>query len=278
MTMFTAEILCVGNELLSGITVNTNANWISNKITESGGFVKRITVVGDNVDEIASAVMESIARRPTWLILSGGLGPTYDDKTLQGIAVGLKLDLVLDKMAVEMLRRSYARRSITYELNEVRLKMAKIPRGSIPIQNPVGTAPSVIVEATPEKTKIICLPGVPKEMEAIFLESILPEIKNTVGDFYLREGSFEVIGISEAMLAPMLTQIVESYPTDYSYIKTHPQEYSRDNKPRLRIQIVAKGKDKNEVEIRYNNISKMLVGEIGRLGGEDKLAFRLECN
>ena len=268
MTMFTAEILCVGNELLSGITVNTNAYWLSNKITESGGFVKRITVVGDNVDEIASAVKESIARRPDWLILSGGLGPTYDDKTLQGIAVGLKLDLAIDKTAVEMLRRSYARRSITYELNEVRLKMAKIPRGSIPIQNPVGTAPSVIVEATPEKTRIICLPGVPKEMEAIFLESILPEIKNTVGDFYLKEGSFEVIGISEAMLAPMLSQIVESNPTDYSYIKTHPQEYSRDNKPRLRIQIVAKGKDKNEIEIRYNNISKMLVEEIGRLGGK----------
>jgi nicotinamide-nucleotide amidase len=268
MTMFTAEILCVGNELLSGITVNTNANWISYKITESGGFVKRITVVGDNVDEISSSVKESIARRPDWLIVSGGLGPTYDDKTLQGIALGLKLDLALDKTAVEMLRRSYARRSLTCELNEVRLKMAKIPRGSIPIQNPVGTAPSVLVEKTPEKTKIICLPGVPKEMEAIFLESILPEIKNTIGDFYLKEGSFEVIGISEAMLAPMLSQIVESNPADYTYLKTHPQEYSTDNKPRLRVQLVAKGNDKNEVEIRYNNIFNTLVEEIGRLNGK----------
>ena len=62
MAMFTLEILCVGNELLSGIIINTNAHWISNKITESGGFVKRITVVGDAVNEIASAVKESIAR------------------------------------------------------------------------------------------------------------------------------------------------------------------------------------------------------------------------
>ena len=94
MAMFTLEILCVGNELLSGIIINTNAHWISNKITESGGFVKRITVVGDAVNEIASAVKESIARVPNWLILSGGLGPTYDDKTLQGIAIGLDIDLV----------------------------------------------------------------------------------------------------------------------------------------------------------------------------------------
>jgi molybdenum cofactor synthesis domain-containing protein len=268
MAMFTLEILCVGNELLSGITINTNAQWISNKITESGGFVKRITVVGDDVNEIASAIKESIARVPNWLILSGGLGPTYDDKTLQGIAIGLDLDLVLDKTAVNMLRKSYARRSMNYELDEVRLKMAKIPRGSIPIQNPIGTAPSVLVEATPDKTKIICLPGVPKEMEAIFLESVLPQIKNTIGEFYLKEGSFEVTAVSEAMLAPMLSEIVESNPSDYTYIKTHPQEYSTENKPRLRIQLVAKGKDQNEVEMRYNTICNTLVKEIRRLKGE----------
>jgi nicotinamide-nucleotide amidase len=268
MAMFTLEILCVGNELLSGITINTNAHWISNKITESGGFVKRITVVGDDVNEIASAVKESIARVPNWLILSGGLGPTYDDKTLQGIAIGLDIDLVLDKTAVKMLRKSYARLSMNCELDEVRLKMAKIPRGSIPIQNPIGTAPSILVEATPDKTKIICLPGVPKEMEAIFLESVLPQIKNTIGDFYLKEGSFEVTTVSEAMLAPMLSELVESNPPDYTYIKTHPQEYSTGNKPRLRIQLVAKGTDKNEVEMRYNNICNTLIEEIRRLKGE----------
>jgi nicotinamide-nucleotide amidase len=268
MAMFTVEILCVGNELLSGITINTNAHWISKKITESGGVVKRIIVVGDDVNEISSAVKESIARVPNWLILSGGLGPTYDDKTLQGIAIGLDIDLVLNKTAVKMLRKSYARRSMNCELDEVRLKMAKIPRGSIPIQNPIGTAPSVLVEATADKTRIICLPGVPKEMEAIFLESVLPQIKNTIGDFYLKEGSFELTAVSEAMLAPVLSRLVESNPPDYAYIKTHPQEYGTDNKPRLRIQLVAKGKDKNEVERRYNSICDTVIEEIRRLKGQ----------
>ena len=109
MAMFTIEILSVGNELLSGITINTNAHWISQKITEVGGFVKRITVIRDDINEISLAIKESIARKPNWLVISGGLGPTYDDKTLQGVGLGLGMDLVLDNTAVEMLKKSYAR-------------------------------------------------------------------------------------------------------------------------------------------------------------------------
>src|SRR5215212_5899353 len=112
MAMFTTEILCIGNELLSGITVNTNAHWISQKITEVGGLVKRITVISDDVKEISLAVKESIARKPNWLVISGGLGPTYDDKTLQGVGLGLGVELVLDNTAVEMLKNSYTRNSI----------------------------------------------------------------------------------------------------------------------------------------------------------------------
>jgi nicotinamide-nucleotide amidase len=130
MRVFATEILCVGNELLSGITINMNAYWMSKKITEAGGSVKRITVIRDDVDEISLAVRDSIARKPDWLIISGGLGPTYDDKTIQGVASGLSLELVLDKMALDMLKKSYAPRSMNYELNEIRLKMAKIPVGS----------------------------------------------------------------------------------------------------------------------------------------------------
>jgi nicotinamide-nucleotide amidase len=266
MAMFTTEILCIGNELLSGITINTNAHWISQKITEVGGFVKRITVISDDVKEISLAVKESIARKPNWLIISGGLGPTYDDKTLQGVGFGLGVELVLDNTAVEMLRKSYAQRSVNYELNEIRLKMARIPMGSIPIQNPVGNAPSVLIDTG--ETKIVCLPGVPKEMEAIFLENILPQIKKIIGNFHTSESSYEIIGVSEAMLAPTLSKIVETNPPDLIYLKTHPQGYTSDNIPRLRVQTLSKGKDKSEVEKRYKTISNMLVEEIHRLGGE----------
>src|SRR3954462_7209735 len=183
-----SEILCIGNELLSGTVVNTNAQWISKRITNIGGLIKRVTVVRDDINEIASIVKESLARKPKWLIISGGLGPTYDDKTLKGLAMSVGVALALDNRAVEMLRKSYSRYLANYyELNEIQLKMATIPIGSIPIQNPVGTAPSVLIETA--ETNIICLPGVPKELQAIFLERILPQIKKIIGDFHITESS-----------------------------------------------------------------------------------------
>ena len=269
-TEFVIEILCTGNELLSGTIVDTNAQWISSKVTDAGGFVRRITVVGDEVNEISSAVKESIERKPNWLIVSGGLGPTYDDKTLEGIGTALNLKLVLDNNAVEMLRKSYTLHGLTtnYELNQTRLKMARIPAGSTPIQNPVGSAPSVLIEIANKTTKIICLPGIPKELKAIFSENILPQIKKSISDFYIVRSYCETIGISEAMLAPTLSSIVDMYPSDSIYVKTHPQGYTSDNKPRLRIQIVSKGKDKSKVQIRYSNILNTLIEKIELLGGE----------
>src|SRR5215467_2375359 len=273
MREFATEISCVGNELLSGITINMNAYWLSKKITEVGGSVKRITVIRDDVDEISLAVRESIARKPDWLIISGGLGPTYDDKTLQGVARGLRLELELDNMALDMLKKSYSRLSMDYELNEIRLKMAKIPVGSTPINNPVGSAPSILIET--DETKIVCLPGVPKEMEAIFLESILPEMKKIVGDFHIVEYSYETIGVSEAMLAPTLSEIVDSNPQDSIYLKTHPlgvarisEHISHNSAQKLRIHLISKGNDRVLVQKRFDTISKILFEEISRLKGE----------
>ena len=173
--MHIIEILCIGNELLSGITLNTNAHWLSKKITRIGGFVRKVTVIRDDLNEINFALTISLKRNPSWIIVCGGLGPTYDDKTLLGIGKALKKNLVLNNKARDMIKKSYNDRRQKVKLNEARLKMAKIPVGSIPIQNPVGNAPAVLLFI--KKTRIICLPGVPKEMKAIFLRSILPQIK-----------------------------------------------------------------------------------------------------
>ena len=157
--------------------------------------------------------------------------------------------------------------------------MARIPRGSVPIQNPVGSAPSIIIKNTNSdnpnsKTRIVCLPGVPKEMKAIFSNTIMPQLKITIGDYFFAESVFETIGISESMLAPTLSSIVDSYPVDAVYLKTHPRGYRFETsnkhkiKPKLNIQIVSKGKEKEKVKKRYNDILDVLKSEIGRLGGK----------
>jgi nicotinamide-nucleotide amidase len=197
--------------------------------------------------------------------------------------------LKLDPRAVEMLRRSYARHKQSLatknsRINETRLKMARIPRGSIAVQNPVGSAPSVYIDVESDAgtkwTRIFCLPGVPKEMKAVFSGVILPQIKEKVGKHYVVESMFETIGVSESMLAPTLSRLVDSHPSDELYLKTHPKGYSyvmkvssnrrirSKPKPKLNIQIVSKGKERSQVEARYRTILDTLKVEIRRLGGK----------
>ena len=263
--MIVVEVLCVGEELLSGITLNSNAHWLAGQVAAAGGTARRITVVGDHLEEISAAVRESLARKPDILVMTGGLGSTYDDLTLEGVAAALGKKVALDQRAVEMLKKSYARRKLGYELTEARLKMAKIPEGSTPIQNPVGSAPAIFDEAG--GCKIFCLPGVPAEMQGIFLQHILPVIKKAVGRFAAREVNYSVRGVTEAMMAPALVRIVGSYPREAIYLKTHPRGYFRSKTPQIRVQVISRGSDAKEVKKRLDEIARIIEKEIAALGG-----------
>lgn len=263
--MYIVEILCIGNELLSGITLNTNAHWISKKITKIGGYIRRVIVIRDDLDEINLTLRDSLSRKPNWIIVCGGLGPTYDDKTLLGVGKSLKKRLILNKIALDMVKKSYQDRYQKVKINNARLKMAIIPKGSTPIQNPVGNAPAVLL--TVDKTRIICLPGVPNEMKAIVTKNIIPQIKREIGNFTIREINYYVQGISEAMISSRLTKIVASAPRDRLYLKTHPQGYI-DNIPTIRIQVVSKGDKIEEVKHIVDKVSKQLIAEIRKNNGK----------
>jgi molybdopterin-biosynthesis enzyme MoeA-like protein len=115
-------------------------------------------------------------------------------------------------------------------------------------------------------------------MKAVFSTIILPQIKETIGKYYFIESMFETIGVSESMLAPTLSRLANSYSANAIYLKTHPQGYHADpykndkTKPKLKIQLVSKGKEKVKVEERYNTIFATLKAEMRRLGGKMYLA------
>jgi nicotinamide-nucleotide amidase len=150
-------------------------------------------------------------------------------------------------------------------LTEARLKMATIPKGSTPIQNPVGSAPAVMEKSG--KTKIFCLPGVPSEMQAIFEQNIMHLLKKGIGRFVAKEVNYNVRGITEAMIAPALGKIVESYPQQAIYLKTHPQGYLRKKIPRIRVQMISRGSNEREVKSRLGSISSAIEKEVAMLGG-----------
>ena len=218
------ELISIGNELLIGKILNTNAHWLAKRVTSLGLSVRRITVVGDDLDEISSAIREAIQRRPAFIITTGGLGPTFDDKTLEGVARAIGRGLKENKEALEMIKKKYEQyvaegRMKKLELTPYRVKMATLPEGSKPLPNPVGTAPGVLVEY--EGVTLIMLPGVPEEMMAIFDESVVPLLRKVAGDITFYEASLDVRGIPESDLAPLIEQVMHENP--YVYIKSHPK-------------------------------------------------------
>jgi nicotinamide-nucleotide amidase len=217
------EIISVGNELLIGKIANTNAQWIARRITTLSGSIRRIIDIGDSLKEISAAVRESLARRPTFLILTGGLGPTFDDMTLQGLALALDVPLRLDTEAEQMVRARYKRYELEtgrrIELTPERLKMATLPEGGRPVENTAGTAPGVVFHQG--ATIIVALPGVPKEMQAIFEESVEHMVKKAAGALYFHAKSLESVGVIESELAPLIEKTMRENP--HVYIKSHPK-------------------------------------------------------
>lgn len=260
------EIISVGNELLNGKTLNTNARWLAKIITKLGGFVRRCTVVRDDVDDISSAIKESMERGVNWLIVSGGLGPTYDDKTLQGVAKALNRELIIDAEALKMVEKKYelmAHHGIIKKANltPARVKMAKLPRGSKALPNPIGTAPGVMIDEGDRK--IVCLPGVPIEMKAIFKESIISMIKKVMNNFYYEE-SVHATGIVESELAPLIEKTLSNNPL--VYIKSHPKGYE-EGTPEIEIQVTAIAEESSIAKKRVKDALEQLKSMIIEHGG-----------
>jgi len=262
------EIICVGNELLMGKTLNTNAQWLSKRATVFGIAVKRVTVVADEVAEIASVVREALQRKPRFVMTTGGLGPTFDDKTLEGIAKALNRKLVVNEKALRMVKEkydAYVRTEERLEMTPPRIKMATIPENTVPVANPVGTAPGVKVDL--DGTILIALPGVPSEMEAIFEETIASLLKEASGGNVFSEKSIYADDIMESALAPLIDKVMHDNPA--VYIKSHPR--GQENKPHMEIHFSSTASVAEKLEERLQEAIIQLSSLIERTGGK---AFR----
>jgi len=228
------EIVCIGNELLIGKVLNTNASWLGKYTTNLGISVKRVTICSDDIQEIASVIRETLNRKPQFIITTGGLGPTYDDKSLQGIAKALDRKLQINAEAFKMVQEKYAEYSKTpnleaCEMSAARVKMATLPEGTTALPNPVGTAPGVYFSF--EGVVVVALPGVPKEMEAIFEASVVPLLRQASGEMGFYEESIYADNIMESVLAPLIDIVMHDNP--FVYIKSHPR--GRESKPHIEL-------------------------------------------
>jgi len=264
------EIICVGNELLIGKTLNTNAHWIAKRATSLGTIVKRITIVGDDVDEIVKAIRGALQRKPGFIITTGGLGPTFDDKTLEGIAKALNSKLKVNRKALKMVREKYeayvkSGRMEKVELTPPRIKMATLPKDAAPLPNSVGTAPGVMMNV--KGIVLIALPGVPPEMEAIFEESVAPLLRRRAGEVTFYEASIHADNIMESTLAPLVDEVMRGNP--YVYIKSHPK--GEEKKPHIEIHFSTTARNSKTAKDRLGKTIVQLSELVKKIGGKTKL-------
>lgn len=249
-------ILVIGNEILDGLVLDTNSQWIINQLKALNFHVYEKMTVRDEVQVIAKALRRMSSNGCNLIFTTGGLGPTHDDKTLMGVAMAFNLPLELNEEALRIVARQYSDlhdRGVieTSEITEPRRKMAVLPKGANPLDNRVGGAPGVVLDF--EGGQVISLPGVPGELMWIFDNQILSLLKGKV------EGAFaeDVIYLplrDESTLAPIIDDVMQDVPG--VYIKSMVKPYGESG---IRLWVSASGQSQAEVEERVNRVANLLI-------------------
>lgn len=201
----TAALLTVGDELLIGQVVNTNAAWLGAELTAHGLTVARVLALGDEPAAITEAV-RGMLRTADVLILTGGLGPTHDDLTKRAVAEALGRRLAFHPELLAEVEAWFAARG--RRMPAANRLLAEVPEGFEPLPNPVGTAPGLWyagpVPGLEGERVVVLLPGVPYEMQTIAREAVLPRLMARQGESALAQKTWLTVGKGESDLAEQL--------------------------------------------------------------------------
>ena len=192
-----AVLITIGDEILSGNTIDTNSNFIANQLKEIGIPVVQIFTVADTLDSI-SKTLETAHQLGDIIITTGGLGPTKDDKTKTAFAEFFKDKLVLDDPTFEHLRKIFIKRNREHLLEINRNQAVVLSKATI-FQNENGSAPCQMIQENGKIT--ICLPGVPYEVKPLIKDKIIPFLKHQLSLHYIESQIISVVNFPESLLA-----------------------------------------------------------------------------
>ncbi len=199
------KIICVGEELLSGDIVNTNSQYISQKLMDIGIKPLNHTTVGDCMDDIVSVTKQGFKNFDV-LIFTGGLGPTTDDLTKEAVCKALNLELEKRDEIVLKMEKRFEKIGIKMSANN--LKQAYMPKGCKEIPNKNGTAPGILINY---KNKIVALlPGPPREMNPMLENYLIPELRDK-SNFIIKSQTLKTMGIGESTLESKIRHIILKY-------------------------------------------------------------------
>lgn len=239
----TAAVVGVGDELLAGVVVNTNAAFIGQRMQAVGIPVVLSLCVGDDEDEIVRVLGEAIAHADV-VIITGGLGPTQDDRTREALARLMGVPLVRDEAAVQAIRARFERMGRT--MAESNARQADHPVGAQLVANPWGTAPGLRVEAGDRV--VFAIPGVPREAQHMLDEQVIPELAARFGSAAtIRSRTLSCVGIAESELADRLSDLATA---------TEPRMAFLPGGGIVRLRFVATGTSSDECERRLEHAER----------------------
>ena len=247
----TAELIAVGTELLLGNIANTDAQMISEGLSQLGINVYYHTVVGDNPERVRQA-MDIARQRADILITTGGLGPTCDDLTKVAVAQAFGRTLVYHEPSAQRIRDRFA--AMGRPVTENNFQQAMIPEGATVLDNDWGTAPGVAFEA--DGVRVIMLPGPPRECRAMFTHRVIPYLKS-LADGVIVSRTLKLFGIGESSMEAQLREEMEAM--------TNPTlaPYAKEGECELRI--TAKAADEEAARALIAPVEERLRARFGPL-------------
>jgi competence/damage-inducible protein CinA-like protein len=251
MSLPSGEILTIGTELLLGEIVDSNSAFIARSLRQVGFNVFSTTTVGDNVDRIAGAVENSLARAD-FLITTGGLGPTIDDMTRQAVAQAAGAELEFSQELWRQVQERFAR--FGREPSDNNRRQAYLPHGAQAMENPIGTAPAFKLSLP--QGRLYALPGVPSEMEQLLLSSVLPDLKQTFNQPRVIESRIlRTAGVGESTLDEIIHDL-EEWENPTLGLAAHPG--------RVDLRLTASAKNETAAAELLSKLEGELISRVGK--------------
>lgn len=245
-----AEIIAIGTEILLGEITDTNSVFIARQLRDIGVNLYFMTSVGDNRRRIADAITIAMQRAEI-VITCGGLGPTIDDMTRQAVADATERELVFHQTLLDQIAARF--NSFKVQMSENNKRQAYLPADAIVIENPVGTAPSFIVEH--QGKLVISLPGVPREMKYLLNESVIPYLRKRYQLGIIKARILKTAGIGESMLDEAIgTELLEA---------SNPTVGLAAHNGQVDIRITAKADSLEIAQAMIAETEQILMGRIG---------------
>ena len=244
-----AEIFSIGTELLMGELTDTNAAWIAGQLPPLGIQLQWVTLVGDNLEMLAEAFQRGLQRSDV-IFTTGGLGPTQDDLTREGIAKALGETPTVQEEVVQNLERYFQGRGMTMPAPNI--KQAHLIPSAQFIRNRNGTAPGWWVETN--GTLIISMPGPPGEMHPIWEQEVAPRLRQLIDEEVTITRNIKTLGLSEAAVDEVIS---EFFGQENPYLGI----YSKADGIHLRI--IARAQDESQARVLIQPVEEAIISRLG---------------